>query len=179
MGYSIELYFESEFEKKVRSLWDELEGAGVPSIMQNIGSRPHLSLLILDKCNVQHLAGIIEQEIREYCKIPITFPAISVIPGRQQTVCLTPIVTFEMVAIQKGLFMLLDELGYSVRKHYEPNNWLPHCSISKELSASDMLKTLDICQKYFTSEKTWTTDAGFVEFRPRKVIKTIELREST
>lgn len=45
MGYSIELYLESGFEEKLRSLWDDLEKAGVPSILQKIGSRPHLSLL--------------------------------------------------------------------------------------------------------------------------------------
>jgi hypothetical protein len=175
MGYSIELYFESGFEEKIRSLWDELKKAGVPSILQKIGSRPHLSLLILDKCNVEHLAGIFEDGIKEYCKFPITFPAISVIPGIQQTVLLTPVVTIELVAIQKGLFALLDESGYSVRKHYEPNIWLPHCSISKELSAYEALKTLGVCIESYTTEKTWITDAGFIEFRPRKVIKTIEL----
>jgi len=179
MGYSIELYFENEFEEKVRSLWADLEEAGVPSILKKIGSRPHLSLLILDKCNVKHLAGIIEHGIKGYCKFPITFPAISVILGNQQTVFLNPIFTFELSAIHKGLFTLLDESGYSVREHYEPNNWLPHCSISKELSASDALKTLDICQKKFKAETTWLIDAGFIEFRPRKVIKTIELMEIT
>lgn len=178
MGYSIELYFECGFEEKLRSLWDELEKAGVPSILQKIGSRPHLSLLIFDKCNVKHIADIIELGIKGYHKFPITFPAISLIPGKQQTVFLTPVINSELIAIQDGLYNLLDETGCFVREHYEPHNWLPHCSISKELSAVEALKTLEVCQNSLATGKTWITDVGFIEFRPRKVIKTIGLIDS-
>ena len=63
MGYSIELYFERRFEEKLRSLWNVLERAGVPSILQKIGSRPHLSLLVLDNCNADHIAGLVDRRI--------------------------------------------------------------------------------------------------------------------
>jgi hypothetical protein len=178
MAYSIELYFDCEFEEKLRSLWDKLEKAGVPSILQKIDSRPHLSLLIMDKCIVEHVAEIIELGIKGYRTFPITFPAISLIAGKQQAVFLTPGINSELIAIQNGLYNLLKDAGYSIREHYEPKNWLPHCSISKELSAVEALKTIEVCQRSLTIEKAWVTDIGCIEFRPRKVIKTVGLVDS-
>ena len=42
MTYSIELYFDRRFEEKLRSLWDELEKAGLPSVFSNW--LPHCSI---------------------------------------------------------------------------------------------------------------------------------------
>ena len=179
MSYSVELYFEHDFEQKLRSLWDDLAKVGVPSILQKIGSRPHLSLLILDECDAEKVAGAIEDGIRGQRKFPVTFPAVSLLPGRQQTVFLTPSVNAELVAMQGGLHSLLDKTGCLIREHYRPRNWLPHCSISKELSAADAIKTLEICQKSPPTGETRITEIGFIEFRPRKVIRTMGLRDGS
>lgn len=178
MGYSIELYFEREFEDKLRLLWDALDKNRVPSILQKIGSRPHLSLSLLDKCNTEQIARIIAPGIEKHYQLPITFPAFSLIPGEQQAVFLTPIITSELVAIQGCIYNILRKAGHSVRENYKPHNWLPHCSISKELSAAAAIKTLEICQNSSAIGKTWATEVGFIEFRPRKVIRTMRLTEN-
>ena len=115
MGYSIELYFEREFEDKLRLLWEALDKYGVPSILHKIGSRPHLSLSILDKCDTEQIARIIAPGIEKNYPFPITFPAI---------------------------------------------------------------KTLEIFQNSSAIGKTWVTEIGFIEFRPRKVIRTMRLTEN-
>lgn len=178
MGYSIELYFEPKFEEKLRSLWDELERIGVPSILQKIGSRPHLSLLVFENCNVDHVAGLIDIGIKGLFTFPITFPAFSIIPGNQHSVLLTPTINPGLIDFQKSLYNLLKRNGYSTRIYYEPHYWLPHCSISKELSRTEALKTLEVCLNIATLGEALVTDIGFIEFRPRKVIKTIGLANS-
>jgi hypothetical protein len=175
MGYSIELYFERRFEENLRSLWDMLERTGVPSILKRIGSRPHLSLMVFDDCNVDHVACLLDIGIKGLCKFPIIFPAFSIIPGNQHSVLLTPTINQGLIDIQKSLYDLLAKNGYSTRKHYKPHNWYPHCSISKELSPTEAQKTIEICINYATIRETLVTDIGFIEFRPRKVIKTIGL----
>lgn len=179
MAYSIELYFEHRFEEKLCSLWDELEKADAPSILKKIGSRPHLTLIILDECNVYHVADLINDGIKDRCKFSITFPAISLIPGKLQSVFLTPVMNLDLIEIQQGLYNLLVKNGCRVRKHYEPHNWLPHCSISKELSSAESLKTIEVCQNRAVIGETLITDVGFIEFRPRKVIKTFGLVDNT
>ena len=175
MKYSIELYFERRFEEKLRSLWDELERAGVPSILSKIGSRPHLTLIILDNCDKGHVASLIDRHVRGRFKFPLTFPAFSVIHGVRNSVFLTPVIKPELIDIQRSLYNLIQENGHSIQKHYEPHNWLPHCSISKELSPAEALKTLEVCLYCGIKGETTVTEIGFIEFRPRKVIKTAGL----
>ena len=176
MAYSIELYFEPIFEQSLRALWNELAVSGVPSIVQKIGSRPHLSLIILDQCNEDHVDSLIDVGATGLHPFPITFPAFSIMPGGQHSVLLMPTVNQGLLDIQKNMYNLLAGNGYAVRLNYEPRNWLPHCSISKELSQKDALKTLEICLNTPIARETRVTDIGFIEFRPRKTIKTIYLR---
>ena len=171
MTYSIELYFDRRFEEKLRSLWDELEKVGLPSIFS---SRPHLAF-ILDRC--VHVAGLIDRHVKGHFKFSIVFPAFSIIPGVRNSVFLTPVIKPELIDIQRKIAHLLEENGYAIQKHYEPHNWLPHCSISKGLSPAEALKTLEVCLYHGIKGKTWVTDIGFIKFRPRKVIKTIGMAD--
>lgn len=179
MGYSIELYFERRFEDALRALWDELEKTGVPSVMQRIGSRPHLSLVVFDHCNIDHIAGLMDIGIKGLRTFPINFPAISILPGRQYSVFLTPAVNQGLMDIQKRIYDLFAGNGYYGRRHYEPHHWLPHCSVSKALIRTEALKTLEICLNTATERETWVTEIGFIAFRPRKVLKTIGLPAGT
>jgi hypothetical protein len=144
MGYSIELYFERKFEEMIRSLWDELEREGVPSILQKIGSRPHLSLIILEKCKIHHVTELIDICIKGQLQFTISFQAISLIPGLQQSVFLAPAINLDLIKIQQSLYRHLTGNKCCIKKHYEPDSWLPHCSISKELSHDEAIKTLEI-----------------------------------
>jgi len=90
MGYSIELYFDLQFEEKIRLLWDELAVAGVPSILQIIDSRPHISIAVLENIDEVQVSILFENYIKEIPEFVIEFPAIALIPGKQQTVFLAP-----------------------------------------------------------------------------------------
>ena len=175
MTYSIELYFDLEFEEKLRSLWHDLERAGVPSVLSKIGSRPHLTLIVLDNCDEDHVANLLDRHMKGRFKFSLVFPAVSIIPGDQNSVFLTPAIKPELIDIQSTLFNLLKENGYSIQKHYGPHNWLPHCSISKELSLNEALKTLEVCLYCGIKGEALVTEIGFIEFRPRRVIKIIGL----
>ena len=134
--------------------------------------------MVFDDCNVDHVASLLDIGIKRLCKFPIIFPAFSIIPGNQQSVFLTPTINQGLIDVQKSLYDLLIENGYSTRKHYRLHNWLPHCSISKELSPKEAQKTLEVCLNFATIRETLVTKIGFIEFRPRKVIKTICLADS-
>ena len=177
MTYSIELYFDRSFEEKLRSLWDELEKVGLPSIFSKMGSRPHLTLIILDRCDEDHVAGLIDRHVKGHFKFSIVFPAFSIIPGVRNSVFLTPVIKPELIDIQRSLYNLIEENSYSIQEHYAPHNWLPHCSISKELSPVEALKTLEVCLYCGLKEDALVTEIGLIEFRPRKMIKTIGLSD--
>ena len=66
MGYSIELYFDFQFEEKIRLLWDKLAEAGVPSILHRIGSRPHISLAVIESIHEVQVSNLFEDFFKEF-----------------------------------------------------------------------------------------------------------------
>lgn len=171
MGYSIELYFDNRFEEKIRLLWDQLDRAGVPSLLPGIGSRPHISLALFESCVEEQVSELIEKYFTDFPNTSIAFPAFALIPGKLQTIFLVPAVNRKLLERQEKLFQLLIDHGHKPLARYQPEKWLPHCSISKELSASKALKTIEVCQKSRVPETAKVVEAGFIEFRPRKEIK--------
>ena len=175
MGYSIELYFDFQFEKRIRLLWDELEESGVPSILNKIGSRPHLSLAVMETFNEFQASNILREVIKGNSVFSLEFPAIALIPGRDQTVLLAPAPNITILEMQKTLFKILHRSGNIPLERYEPNKWLPHCSISKELSPTEALKTIDICRRSSVTGEARVIEIGIIEFRPRKEIHRVGL----
>ncbi len=171
LGYSIELYFEPTFEEKITHLWDDLSKAAIPSIFQTIGSRPHLSLAVMNECNESQLSILIRDFCNSISPFSIEFPAIGLIPGKLQTVFLAPVENHQLYDAHKTLFLLLQDSGNSMLDRYKPSKWLPHCSISKELSATEALNTIEICQHSKIFGKTKVVELGFIKFRPRRLIQ--------
>ncbi len=179
MGYSIELYFDEGFESRVTELWKRLEAFDVPSIMQTIGSKPHISLAVLDSVDEEDVSGILEIFASRLPPFEVDFPAYGLIPGPTHTVFLAPIVNAALIDVQKALYQQLQSFGFQPRTCYEPGHWLPHCTVSKELSPSDALKTVGICQDNFLTGSARAIELGFIEFRPRREIKTVSLISTT
>ena len=175
MAYSIELYFDTAFEIKIRHLWDLLNKNNVPSIMQKIGSRPHLALSVLNFIEEVEIPNIIQYLVNNHKLFGIEFPAISMIPGKSQTVFLSPSLNVQLIDMQHNLYDHLIEKGYSPQKFYIPNQWLPHCTISKELSFKETLETFTVCENYSVTGNATVTEVGIIEFRPRRELGTCHL----
>lgn len=175
MGYSIELYFDLHFEKNIHLLWNELEKSGVPSILNKIGSKPHLSLAVMETFNESKASNILGEVLKRYPVFTIDFPAIALIPSREQTVILAATPNLVILEMQRTIFQDLHKSGYIPLERYEPNKWLPHCTISKELSSKDALRTVNICQNSSITGKARVIEIGIIEFRPRKEIQRIGL----
>jgi hypothetical protein len=73
--------------------------------------------------------------------------------------------------VRYSIEVYFDNLCHSPYPAMNLENGLPHCSISKKLSASEALKTVEICQSFGELGTAMVAEAGFIEFRPRKEIK--------
>jgi len=175
MGYSIELYFDPAFETTIRRAWDALAVSGVPSVLQQIGGRPHLSLAVLASIDEKMILGLVEAYSKAFFQCPITFPAISLIPGEQHTVILSPVPSRPLLEMQQRLYSLLDECGQPPFERYAPERWLPHCTLSKELSGPDAMRTMELCRQSLVTGVAEMREVGVIEFRPRRELGTFSL----
>ncbi len=170
MPYSIELYFEPQFEKEISKLWDKLENAGLPVKFSALNIRPHLTLAVLQDCDELEASKTADSIRRRFSRFAVDFPAICVLLGASQIVFLLPIVSRNLGLIREELLSQLLDSNNLPLKHYMKHSWLPHCTISKELTSEQSKETLGICQDSDIFGTTEAVELGFVEFGPRRDI---------
>ncbi len=170
MGYSIELYFEKRFDDKIRLLWNKLKELGLPSVFKDINSKPHLSLAVLENIDENNVSEAFDTFIKNYTSFELDFNEISLFEGLENAVYLAPARNTNLFHFQRCLYDLLRDLDFKVLERYEPENWIPHASLSKELSKEDAIKTIEICKNFDLTGKVNVIEAGIIEFRPRREI---------
>jgi 2'-5' RNA ligase len=170
MPYSIELYFDASFEQKIFNLWSVLESRNLPSKYSKLKIRPHLTLAVMDKCDETEVSDIVKYLNNRTSNFLVNFPAICTNSGEWQFVFLLPIINKTLGEIRNQLVPMLIQSKNQPREQYLLNNWLPHCTISKELSLDQSKKTMEICQEENICGNTRIIEMGFVEFNPRRDI---------
>ena len=156
-------------------MWDGLAASGVPSVLQQIGGRPHLSLAVLSSIDEAMILSLVKAFSKECFRFPITFPAISLIPGEQHTVILSPVPNRPLLDLQQRLYSLLDACAHPPFQRYIPGRWLPHCTLSKELSGPNAMTTMELCRQSAVTGTAEAREVGVIEFRPRRELGTYSL----
>ncbi|MGK0398729.1 MAG: 2'-5' RNA ligase [Gammaproteobacteria bacterium] len=170
MPYSIELYFDTSFEQRIFNLWSVLENKSLPSKYSKLKIRPHLTLAVMDKCDETEVSDIVKYLNDGTSSFFVNFPAICTNSGESQFIFLLPIINKTLNKIRHQLVSKLIQSKNQPRKQYLLNNWLPHCTISKELSLDQSKQTMAICQDENICGITRIIEVGFVEFNPRRDI---------
>lgn len=173
--YCIELYFETAFEQRILTLWDSLEQANLPVFYRRRGVRPHFTLSVLEQCDEQQLRPLLPDFARTIPRLSITFPLVGLFPGEQYGVCLLPIVTQTLLDLHAALYTLLCASENPPVKRYLPDQWVPHCPLSKELSHADAVRIIEVCSQAPIFDTTGVIELGFAAFRPRRDIQCIPL----
>jgi hypothetical protein len=179
MPYTIEFYFETAFEQMLLDVWGKLAEAGVPSYYQSVGVRPHLTLVVLEQCNEDRLCPIVQDFSRSLPALTVTFVGVGLISHTLCDVHLQPIVTKELLDIHAMLYEELCASGNPPVDLYTPGHWMPRGSMSKKLSFTNALRTVEICSTHTRFGTAGIAELCFAEFNSRRNILTCPMRESS
>src|SRR5262245_52848517 len=83
MGFAVEMYFDQKTEKALRELCKVLADAGVRSVLDEIGDRPHISLAVFSQVDVDALLEETGRFATDTRPMPITLSAIGAFPSAE------------------------------------------------------------------------------------------------
>ena len=141
---ALECYLDSEASRRVRTLWDALESAGVPTLrgLTHARHRPHISLAVADRLDPvaveTALAG---------------FPAAPPLPVRLdytgqfvgRVLWLGPAPTAELLAHHAAVHTRLAAAGIEIDPLYRPGAWVPHCTVSMRVPRPLITEAVRLC----------------------------------
>ncbi|SCL32466.1 2'-5' RNA ligase superfamily protein [Micromonospora nigra] len=129
MVAALELYLDPVATRRIRVLWEALEGEGVQSMRSLLEQRhrPHVSLAVAPRFDPDRVAAALAGTVVA-APLRLTFQHAGQFVGR--VLWLGPTPTAELLEHHRLVHARLAEAGISLVEHYQPGRWVPHCTLS-------------------------------------------------
>jgi hypothetical protein len=141
---ALELYLDTNAERRIRNLWDALEDCGVQTLrsLTHGKHRPHLSLTGAPELDAQAVAEALS-DIDVAPKIELKFDFIGQFLGR--VLWLGPTPTAGLLAHHAAVHDRLARAGVESFDLYRPGNWVPHCTLSMRVPLVKLTEAIRLC----------------------------------
>lgn len=155
MVAALEMYVDPVASARVRTLWDAMEDAGIPSLrdLTHRRHRPHISLIGASSLDpdavIAALRGI---DVAPPLRVDITF--VGTFVGR--VLWLGPAVTSDLIAHHRAVCRALMAGGVAIDPLYLPGAWVPHCTVSMRVPLRQMTEALRLCMDVLPIDATVT-----------------------
>lgn len=143
MVAALEMYFDQAGERRLRTLWDALEEARVPTLGTHTHRRhrPHLSLVAADE--LPPAAALAALDGFRVPDLPISFQHVGQFPGG--VLWLGPTPTKELLALHADALSRMDAAGIAVWDLYRTGTWVPHCTLSMTARREAVARAVPLC----------------------------------
>lgn len=129
MSLAVCLLFDRDSDALVRSLWERLEAAGVPTLLSltHRRHRPHMSYAVALEWELPAVLAAVEA-LPDAGPFPLAVHGMLTFPrGRA---ALAPSIPAGVALRQERVARAVGEAGALVHHHYEPGAWIPHVSLA-------------------------------------------------
>lgn len=153
MVAALELYLDPVAEKRIRTLWDALARAGVPTMrdLLNGRHRPHLSLMSGPELDGPGVSAAL-RDMRVAMPLDLRFEFVGQFLGR--VLWLGPVPTAELLAHHAAVHERLGQAGIGGFDVYRPGRWVPHCTLSMRVPSPMLADAVRLCMDVLPIEAT-------------------------
>lgn len=164
MAHTVELVADTRLESTVRSLWQRLAEAGVPSQAQHThaSNRPHVTVT---RCE---LARPVLLEV--LAAAAESLPAAARLTdraylgaGHRRTLVAVVCTSGELLALHSRVHDLVVAAGAVPDRQYWPDRWLPHVTLARRLDVHQQDRARRILPDTVCAEGQWASVRSYDE----------------
>lgn len=165
-GYAVELYFDPETEKRILTFRTSLYQMGVVPVLGAMNDRPHVSLAVLGRSKPDLIEKATRITAQQFGPLPARLEAVGVFPSAANVLFLYATPSQAMLAVHHAFHAALKKEGLSSSDYYQPDQWVPHCTLEFEIPDEQLRLAQDLCKQHFTPILGTFTHLGVIAFRP-------------
>ena len=166
MGHSVLLYFDEQTEKSILNLRHALIGQGVPSFLDKVGDRPHVSLAGFSNADRDVLISLVQEYAKDIEPFNVQLNAIGTFPTDENVLFLSPIPTIQLLTYHQEFHRRLAKSKLISSPYYLPENWTPHCSVEMNIPESQLPKAIEYCGRTFKPIQGQFQEIGVIKYFP-------------
>jgi 2'-5' RNA ligase len=146
MRHAVLLYLDEESEAAILGLQRALDAAGLPTPLRHWPElRPHITLA--SYLDVPHEATLIDL-VRRYAwakpPLGIRFESLGIFLRPSTVLFLSPDPSLALLKDHEDLYDQVDRLELPMDRHYAPDSWTPHCTISEGMRQEQLVEAVRI-----------------------------------
>jgi 2'-5' RNA ligase len=130
-------------------MWADLARAlGRPDLAAS-EIRPHITLLSSTEMAAKVATCILRNVAAHTRPIALTFESIAAFLSPQGVVYLSPMVTLDLLEIQRRVVVETAAAGVVIGAYYQPGRWSPHCTLARPLRSDEVGRAIARCHEMF------------------------------
>ena len=145
MAHSIELLLDDHSDAAIRTAWQRLDDAGLPSQLRVKSStnRPHVTVLAAD-----HITAEVDAELARLgprFPFPVVVGAPVIFGGAKLTLARLVVASAELLDIHREVVArCLPQLPREPFAHSEPGHWTPHVTLGRRFTTEQVALALEV-----------------------------------
>lgn len=179
MGFAIEMYFDPVTDQAVRDLWEGLADAGITRIQLDLGTRPHVSLAVVEDGDEEVLAQAVDAFAVETSFIQFTLAHAASFPTDQGVVFLGVTPTQGLIEAHRRFHGRLERANVRVVPYYWPGKWVPHCTMASTVDRVRVGAAVALCSRARLPLVGSMQEVGLVSLEPSRPIRVHRLATHT
>ena len=174
--YLISIYFDEKTDKQIRRLMSQVAEQTGNTFMQDNHVPPHITVAAIETRDENVAIETLEKCVRKLGQGKLRF--ISVGAFFPQVLYMEPVLNEYLHELSCAINTAVKDLPDTiVSPYYQPFSWLPHVTLSKQLSEEQMLTAFETVQKRFTPFEGTVTRIGIAKTYPHRDLRVWELGE--
>ena len=167
MPYAVELHFDDESRVALVALSTQIQVTCGGMDLVASGGAPHLSLALFAAPDLARLQPLLMCFAQQVASFPLSFAAVGTFPGSQGVLYLAPVVTLQLLTLHRDFHAQLAAAGLSSNVLYQPDRWVPHCTVGFRLPVATIGHAVALCRAASWPTPVSVSAIRLVEFSPQ------------
>ena len=167
--YLISAYFDTNTDKNMQSLIDEIARVTGNTFMTDGKIPPHITLLAFEAKDETKVVEMFKENVSKLEIGALFFAAIGALKG--QVIYVEPVLNEYLCNLSDFFYEIYkDTPDIKFSPYYKPYSWMPHLSVGKHLDEEQMRHAFDVMLKRFAPFTGNITRIGIAKTNPHRDI---------
>mgnify|MGYP000767107346 CR=1 FL=1 len=174
--YLISAYFDDETTFKIQQYINQIAQKTGNTFMLDGCVPPHITLSSFETRQEEQIISLLKQNVKDIRQGKVQWTSVSAF--LPYVIFLSPVLNQYLHNLSEQIYSCIRQAeDIRIRPCYQPFSWMPHTTVGKKLSKTEMQAAFQVLQHQFGPFSGYVTKIGLAKTNPYTNLAVFELKE--